>query len=49
MDDIQRYEQTYRGSAEEAQDLRELYSRFGGDMKQCVRRAVAPVCCERPG
>jgi hypothetical protein len=36
VDDIERYEQTYRGSAEEAHDLKELYTRFSGDMKQCV-------------
>jgi hypothetical protein len=34
VDDIERYEQTYRGSAEEAHDLKELYTRFSGDMKQ---------------
>ena len=35
-DDVERYEQKYRGSEEEAKDLKELYTRFGGDMKQCV-------------
>jgi hypothetical protein len=34
VDDIERYEQTYRGSAEEERELKELYTRFSGDMKQ---------------
>ena len=36
MDDIAGYERTYRGSGEEARDLKELFTRFGGDMSQCV-------------
>lgn len=37
VDDIEKYEQSYRGSAEEERDLKELYKRFDGDMKQCAR------------
>lgn len=36
VDDIAGYERTYRGSAEEERDLKELFTRFGGDMSQCV-------------
>ena len=36
VDDIAGYERTYRGSGEEARDLKELFTRFGGDMSQCV-------------
>jgi hypothetical protein len=53
VDDIERYEQTYRGSAEEERELKELYTRFSGNMKQCVawarvlRFAVGPPVLRR--
>ena len=40
VDDIAGYERTYRGSAEEERDLKELFTRFGGDMNQCVHDGV---------
>ena len=47
VDDIAGYERTYRGSAEEERDLKELFTRFGGDMNQCVHRPLALVCLHR--
>jgi len=48
-DDISGYERTYRGSAEEERDLKELFARFGGDMSQCVPKRTARLfvraCC----
>lgn len=36
MDDIEVHERLYRGSDEEARDLKGFYTRFHGDMEQCV-------------
>ena len=36
MDDIESHERLYRGSDEEARDLKGFYTRFQGDMEQCV-------------
>eukprot|EP00898_Chlorokybus_atmophyticus_P004787 jgi/Chlat1/5309/Chrsp35S05252 len=41
--DIERYEDSYRGSAEETRDLTELYQRFKGNMKL----VFAWLCCSR--
>lgn len=32
-EDIERFEEEYRGSEEELKDLKELYTRFEGDMR----------------
>jgi len=32
-EDIERFEEEYRGSEEELKDLKDLYTRFKGDMK----------------
>lgn len=34
MDGIERYERSYRGSDAELQDLKELYTRFDGEMNR---------------
>ena len=54
MSDIEQVERSYRGSADEERELKELYTRFGGDMD---RRARVKLCtfsaslttCRQPG
>ncbi len=36
VDDIEAHERAYRGSEDEERDLKELYTRFGGDMDRHV-------------
>ena len=43
-DDVAAFEREYRGSAEEARELRELYVKHAGDMD----RVFAWLCCSRP-
>lgn len=49
VDDIEGYERTYRGSAEEERDLKVYFARFVGDMSQCVpAKTPAHLClCRR--
>ena len=43
-EDVQAYERQFRGSEAEAAELRELYTRFAGDME----KVFSWLCCSRP-